>query len=167
MAHMWDFNCCGEFKATMKIIQAIFDFGELEKAAKQGEIIRRFLVCAENKTVTLLCSGNTIYAASKVTYTCCTNVLFRLSTTQITGWTQFGLLFRHKLHTTTAHVLYGQKVASTSDFFVSRNCFQLHVLLGIRYSFTYFVASYSTQYFFVYCLNMFLVLIPDWLNSNT
>lgn len=42
MANIWDFNCCGEFKATMKIIQAIFDLGELEKAAKQGKIIRRF-----------------------------------------------------------------------------------------------------------------------------
>lgn len=50
MTNIWDFNCCGEFKATMKIIQAIFDLGELEKAAKQGKIIRRFLVRSRNKT---------------------------------------------------------------------------------------------------------------------
>ena len=74
MANIWDFNCCGEFKATMKIIQAIFDRGELEKAAKQGKIIRRSLVCSLNKTRfwvfrTLLCSCNKIHVLHlKVTY---------------------------------------------------------------------------------------------------
>lgn len=42
MTNIWDLNCCGEFKATMKIIRAISDLGELEKAAKQGKIIRCF-----------------------------------------------------------------------------------------------------------------------------
>lgn len=41
MTNIWDFNCCGEFKATMKIILAIFDLGELKKAVKQEKIIRR------------------------------------------------------------------------------------------------------------------------------
>lgn len=44
MTNIWDLNCCGEFKATMKIIQAISDLGELEKAAKIRENYKVFLV---------------------------------------------------------------------------------------------------------------------------
>lgn len=42
MATIWDFYGCGEFKAAVKIILAIFDLGELEKVAKQGKITRHF-----------------------------------------------------------------------------------------------------------------------------
>lgn len=49
MTNIWDLNCCGEFKATMKIIQAISDLGELEKAAKIRENYKVFLVCCLSK----------------------------------------------------------------------------------------------------------------------
>ena len=119
MANIWDFNCCGEFKATMKIIQAIFDLGELEKAAKQGKIIRRFLVCSLSKTGfwifrTSLCSFSEIqcYIQSDMD-TFCTNLLqlmlIKFSSVQALLrlqlyplWTR--LIFSHILRTVTTTV---------------------------------------------------------------